>query len=338
VFVALMVPLNATASLALAAVLIAGVGFTGRTSIPLADALASTELPDPAHQYGKVRIWGSLGFVATLLGIRAAGLVDEQSSTSMMNCMLVAAGLCAASALVLPDRHRAGPALLPRAGHLQSPVPDAQGSPPGAGHFDLLFGLFLAAGAAHQFGMSAYYSFFSLYLKEQLLMKQAAWVWAIGSAAEIPLLFYAGRLVRRFGLRAMLMAATAAVSIRLAILSLVPAGGLALGSLGVVSPLAIVLPTQLLHALCFGLFHSASVEFVRRKVPRHRRSLAMALYASLAVGLPAWLGSTAGGLIVKAHGYPALFATYAAAPLLGLVCLALAGKKLDLPVPTGETP
>jgi PPP family 3-phenylpropionic acid transporter len=376
-FAALMVPLNATTSLALAAVLIAGVGFTGRTTIPLADALASTELPDPAHQYGKVRIWGSIGFVLTLLGIRWAGLVDEQSSTSMMNCMLVAAALCAASVLALPDRHRAGGGLaqktqsglrpqpnppegnnrgrgpeqeppaaqcrgfegppLPRAGHLQCPVPGPRESSPSlaGGHFDLLFCLFLAAGATHQFGMSAYYSFFSLYLKEQLRMDQTAWVWAIGSAAEIPLLFYAGRLVRRFGLRAMLMAATAAVSLRLAIFSQVPPGGLALGGLGLVPPLAIILPTQLLHALCFGLFHAASVEFVRRKVPPPRRGLAMALYASLAVGLPAWLGSSAGGQIVKGYGYGVLFATYAAVPLLGLACLALAGRKLNLPAPQG---
>jgi MFS transporter, PPP family, 3-phenylpropionic acid transporter len=384
VFAALMIPLNATASLALAAVLVAGVGFTGRTTIPLADALASTELPDPAHQYGKVRIWGSIGFVLTLLGIRGAalrwpGLVSEQSSTSMMACMMVAAALCAASALFLPDHHRPAAGLaqrtqrtqrserveehhregsrsttsslrpprplreespLPRAGHLQCPVPIPRDSPPppAAGHFDLLFCLFLAAGATHQFGMSAYYSFFSLYLTDQFHMDQTAWVWAIGSAAEIPLLFYAGRLVRRFGLRAMLMAATAAVSIRLAIFSQVPAGGLALGGLGLVPPLAIILPTQLLHALCFGLFHAASVEFVRRKVPRQRRGLAMALYASLAVGLPAWLGSSAGGQIVKDWGYGALFATYAAVPLLGLACLALAGRRLNLPAPTGDTP
>jgi MFS family permease len=283
--------------------------------------------------------------------------------------MLVAAGLCAASALFLPDRRRGAggakhekkepPAAqsrgfeetpLPRAGHLpagrrqaglQCPVPRAQSSllpAPPAAHFDLLFCLFLAAGATHQFGMSAYYSFFSLYLSDQLHMEYTAWVWAIGSAAEIPLLFYAGRLVRRFGLRAMLMAATAAVTLRLAILSQVPPGGLALDGLGVVPALAIILPTQLLHALCFGLFHSASVEFVRRKVPQQRRSLAMALYASLAVGLPAWLGSSAGGLIVKGYGYPVLFATYAAVPLLGLVCLTLAGRKLNLPPPVGDAP
>lgn len=306
-FAALLVPLNATSAFWPAAAIVVCVGFVYRTAIPLTDALASSELADPAHQYGKVRIWGSISFVCVLMGIRLLGLVDEDSSTSMMTCMLVPVGLCVGSSLLLPDRHRA---------------PGA--SPPGRKrpvHFDGLFWLFIAAAAMHQLGMSAYYSFFTLFLKEELGMTQAAWVWAIGAVAEIPLLFHAGRIVRRFGLPAMLVASMAAVSVRLGVFAMVPS-------------LAVILPVQLLHAMCFGLFHAASIEFIRRKVPAARRGLAMALYMSLSLGLPVWLGSSLGGNIVERWGFAALFGAYAAAPLVGIVLVAAARGRLNLPAPT----
>ena len=40
---------------------------------------------------------------------------------------------------------------------------------------------------------------------------------------------------------------------------------------------------QLLHSMTFGLFHAASIEFLRRKVPAARRGMAMALYMSLSL-------------------------------------------------------
>jgi PPP family 3-phenylpropionic acid transporter len=309
-FAATLVPLGATDAFWAAAVLVVGLGFAWRTVIPLTDALASAELDDPTHQYGKVRVWGSIGFVATLLGIRAAKLVDEDSSASMMTTMLAGAGLCLISSLLLPERphrHRAG-------------APAADGAAAAPRPFDGVFWLFLLVAAMHQWGMTAYYSFFTLFLRERVKLDQAAWVWAIGPASEVPLLFYGGRIIRRFGLTRMLIAAMAAVSARLIIFAFVP-------------PLWVILPVQLLHAMCFGLFHVASIEFVRRKVPPARRGLAMALYMALALGLPNWLGSSLGGNVVERWGFAALFAAYAVAPVIGIALAFTARRKLDLPAP-----
>ena len=62
--------LNSTSAFLTAAVLMAAAGFALRTTIPLSDTLSATELPDPAHNYGRIRIGGSLGFVAALWCIR----------------------------------------------------------------------------------------------------------------------------------------------------------------------------------------------------------------------------------------------------------------------------
>jgi PPP family 3-phenylpropionic acid transporter len=298
--------LNATDAFWTAAGLVVGIGFFWRPVIPLTDTLAAAELDDPTHQYGKVRIWGSIGFVVTLGAIRALELVDERSSTSMMTCVLVATALCLGGSLLLPERHHR---------HRDAGPPRAAGA---SGHFDAVFWLFLLVAAMHQWGMTAYYSFFTLFLREEVKMTHAAWVWAIGPASEVPLLFYGGRIIRRFGLRRMLTASMAAVSVRLVIFALVPS-------------LWVILPVQLLHGMCFGLFHAASIEFVRRKVPASRRGLAMALYMALAMGLPAWLGSSLGGNVVEHWGFAALFATYAVAPILGIALAAAVGRKLNVP-------
>jgi PPP family 3-phenylpropionic acid transporter len=154
-------------------------------------------------------------------------------------------------------------------------------------------------------------------------MRQAAWVWAIGSAAEIPMVFFAGRIIRRLGLVSMLIVSMLAVSARLAVYALFPT-------------LWAALPVQILHALAFGLFHPACIEFVRRSAPARRQGLAMALYTSLSIGLPSLVGSAMGGWIIERWGYAPLYLSYAAAPLVGVACLAATAKKMRLAT-TGAT-
>jgi len=300
----LLLPLNATKGFWAAALLTAGLGFTVRTPVPLTDALTAGELPDPVHQYGRVRVWGSIGFATALLGIRLLGLVDETSARSMRAAMLATTVVCLVSSLLLPEHGRAKHKDTPQAGG-------------GSGGFDAVFWLFIAVAALHQFGMAAYYSFFTIYLHDRLGMESAAWVWGIGAAAEVPLLFYGGRIINRFGLTGMLTASLGSVTVRLGVIGLLPT-------------LWAILPSQALHAMTFGLFHAASIEFLRRKVPAARRGLAMALYISLAGALPGLVGSSLGGIIVERLGYSVLYTTYAAVPLLGMALLATARGKLDV--------
>ena len=112
------------------------------------------------------------------------------------------------------------------------------------------------------------------------------------------------------------MLALTAVSLRLLTLATAP-------------PLPLVVVSQLLHALTFGLFHATSIEFLRRSVPPSRRGLAMAIYMGLGLALPGWIGSTLGGVVIERWGFSTLYLVYAAAPVVGLLILAVAGGKLD---------
>ncbi len=294
VFALLVPPLNATSALGAALALVVGIGMTVRTPIPLTDTLAAAELPDPMHQYGRVRVWGSVGFVLTLFGIKVLDLVDESSSSSMARCMLVGAALCMLSSLLLPE-HRGARVSWDKARSAAPRIPR-------------VYGLFLLVAAMHQLGMASYYAFFTIYLHDTQGLQEAAWVWALGTAAETPLLFCAGWVIQRLGLRRMLLASMACVSVRLLVYALTPV-------------LPLVLAAQLFHAGTFGLFHAASIESIRRMVPAERRSLAMTLYMSLAVALPGLVGGAAGGMVVERLGYATLYGLYAVPPLLGMALL-----------------
>ncbi len=294
---AMLAPLNWLSGFWPAVPFVVILGFMYKSTIPLGDALACSELPDPEHQYGRARVMGSISFVLALLAISAFGLIDKTSSGSILVCFAVSVALCLPAIALLPDRHRRTVAV---------------GGIGGDG-FDRVFWLGIAVIALGRLGMAAHYSFFSLYLCEEIGLSSPGWVWAIGATAEMPLIFFGGRVVRRFGLVAMLAAALVAVSLRLTVYALLPT-------------LAAVMAAQLLHALTFGVFHIAAIEFIRRKVPKRRVALAMAIYMSVGLGAPALLGSSAGGFIIERYGYRMLFLTYAAAPLVGLVCL-VAGRK-----------
>jgi hypothetical protein len=45
-------------------------------------------------------------------------------------------------------------------------------------------------------------------------------------------------------------------------------------------------------------------------------------------GLPTFLASVAGGFILEAHGFTALFLSYAVVPVVGILVLLIRGKKI----------
>ena len=300
-FIVALVLLDGVSAFWTAAAIIAAGSFLGGARIPLADALASGELADPVHQYGRVRAMGSAGWIVVLLGVWAFKLVQEDSPRSILTAIVAAMAAYWLSILFLPDRHRR------RAAHEDYPR---------GGGLDGAFWLYMAVVFLAAMGMSSHYAFFSLYLKDVIGLESVAWVWTIGALAEMPMIFFAGRVIRRFGLVGMLTASLAAVSIRLGVYALWP-------------NLWAVAAVQPLHAATFGMIHIATIEFIRRKVDPSRRALALAVYVACQMGLAGLLGSAGGGYIIKyLGGYRVMFGIYAAWPLAGLLLVALARRKL----------
>jgi PPP family 3-phenylpropionic acid transporter len=303
------VPLQLTALLPLAVFCTALMGFSYRSSSPLLDSAVSRILPDPRRQYGRFRVAGSIGFIVISFVLQFSGIVSGDSSLSILVAFCGSAFLAAGAAAVLPS--------VPKT----APSPHAAAPGRGDSAFDLRFWAVIAVVFLGRFGMWAYYSFFSLYLHDTFGGSSAvSMMWAIGALAEIAPVWFSGRLIARWGLRSMLVISLASVSTRLLLFVLAPS-------------LAVISLAQLLHAFTFGTFHTAAVAYVNTQIPAERRGLGMAIYNAIGTGLASFLASVAAGYILEAHGYVALFLSFAAVPLGGILILACFGGSLLPRVP-----
>jgi MFS transporter, PPP family, 3-phenylpropionic acid transporter len=297
------IPMQLTSLFPVYAACIIVLGFTYRSTIPLLDSVVSRILPDPARQYGRMRVAGSIGFVVISLFLQASGLVTGSSSLAILvafgSSVLVAAG----ATLLLPPAPKAPPRV--------------EGAPASVdrGGFDLRFWAVIGVIFLGRFAMGAYYSFFSLYLKASFPDTGVSMLWAIGPLAEIVTIWFSGPLIKRFGIRVMLIVSLAAISIRLGLFIVAPS-------------LAVVALAQLLHAFCFGTFHTAAVAYVNSTIVRERRGMGMAIYSAIGCSLGSFLASVTGGFLIESRGFAFLFGVYGLIPLVGILILAVFGRRL----------
>jgi PPP family 3-phenylpropionic acid transporter len=85
---------------------------------------------------------------------------------------------------------------------------------------------------------------------------------------------------------------------------------------------------QLLHAISYGLFYPAAIAFISLKTPPSDRATGIALLLGLGIGLPFFLGSTFGGIIVEFLGYRWLFAIFSLFSVASIILYRCKGKHL----------
>jgi len=271
-------------------------GFLLKTSVPLTDAVAGTVLTEPREQYGRVRVFGSIGFGATALAVPLLSLIDATDPMSMIIAFLVAIALFSIVVLIVPVPKRmpgadAGAGLTVDPDTPRATVRPESGMPTIPGSFWFV----IAAVTIGNVAFGAYNSFFSLYLREALAIRSVTVFWAIGAFSEVPIVFFSGRLIKRYGAGTLLVVAGTAMAIRLFLYALRPS-----------IPLIVLIQT--LHALSFGLMLSAGIAYVNRAIPLERRASATTTFNAIGLGLAVFIGATLGGYLVEAVGYSMMFA------------------------------
>ncbi|GIX05659.1 MAG: MFS transporter [Candidatus Poribacteria bacterium] len=267
------------------AVLMALFAFCFRPAIPLTDAWTLGYLREHGGDYGRLRSWGSLGFIAPLaVSVFVLGGEAGASARSLWPIFvgftffkLIAVG----TIFALPDR-RAATAKRRFAWRELS------------AYLHPFAIVFFGASFLRFVVFTGYYTYFSIYLDEIGVpdnWKGSYWVVAVG--AETLLIAVSGQLLRRWGVVPMLLSAFVAMTVRLAVWAMVP-------------PWSVVLLTQTLHAFTFGAFHVASMYVIDRLTPEALRASGQTFYA-LVQGVGGILGGFLSGLLAEAYGIPSLY-------------------------------
>lgn len=282
-----------------------------RTIIPLMDAVTTINLGSTGD-YGKIRTVGSVSFIMMVLFLQWTPVLRPESSLNIALWISISSLLALGSMVMIPSRYT-GNGRPPRAAALHAMKTGANRR-----IWSPLFIVGLIIIALSRLAMAPVNGFLSLYVTEYLQWNAVGLVWALSSAAEVPFMYISSRIIRRFGALRLLALTTAAVGLRLLIYALVPLRG------GIII-------AQLLHSLCYGLFHPAAISFISSCVPPERRALGMSLYLSLGTGLPTLVGNILGGYIIDHGGYRTLFGSFTIFPVLALglyLCTTLLRKGL----------
>jgi PPP family 3-phenylpropionic acid transporter len=278
--------------------------------VPLSEAALAQHLQRGSEmdfaRYGRVRLWGSLGFV---LAVGAAGAVLEWAGIAAFPIVVVFGfGVLWLATLRLPvgagqaAAHHAGPSIW-----------TILRRPPVAWFFG---GIFLTV-LAH----TALYAFLSLYLDELGHGKGAVGLaWAVAVLVEVVFFWGQGRIFGRFSPLAWLQLAAALSVLRFGFTA-------AFGAV-----LWLLLAAQLLHAFTFAAQHAACIALVHRWFPGALCGRGQALYSMLAYGCSGVVGGLAGGWLGSRHGFAAVFWAASAVSLLALGALSEARRQERLAV------
>lgn len=260
------------------------VWFFWSAALPLVEAMTLDRLAEAPDRYGSIRVWGSVGFIVSVLGVGA--LLDRLPIASILWSCVAILVCVLISALSLPDS-RLG----------------AGGTPPSLGNLTrrpevmaLLAACFFMS-VAH----GPLYVFFSIHLVEHGYDKTAVGLyWSLGVLAEIGVFMAMPRLMRRVSLRRILLA-----SFALAVLRFLLIGW------AVDSP-ALLLFAQLMHGATFGAYHAGAMAALTHWFAPRQQARIQGLYGSVSFGA----GGMVGGLISgEAWGSVGAGATYTFAAL-----------------------
>lgn len=262
--------------------------------MPLVEATTLSYLGKNSTHYGRLRSWGSVGFIATVVGL---GYAFDYVAISWL---LWAGLVCEVGILIFAHQIPKTEVLAHHTDNqpimrivLQRPV------------VALLSACFLMS-VTH----GSYYTFFSIYLVEHGYAKSVVgWLWAEGVICEIVVFFIMPWLAGRYGFVRILIFSFGAAVVRFLIIG------------WGVDVLVLLLFAQVLHAATFGAYHASSVGLIHEYFQGRHQSRGQALFGSISYGAGGMTGGLLSGPIWQHWGASLLYTFSASAALLGLLLI-----------------
>ncbi|NNM69847.1 MAG: MFS transporter [Gallionella sp.] len=264
--------------------------FFWSASMPLVEATTLSYLGKHSARYGRIRSWGSVGFIMTVVGLGHA-------FDYIAIAWLLWAGLVCEIGILIFSRQIPHTEVV--AHHTDSqPVKQIVLQR----RVLVLFGACFLMSVAH----GPYYTFYSIYLVEHGYAKSSVGgLWALGVICEIAVFFIMPWLFNRYGYTRILLASFACAVARFLMIG------------WCVDFIVVLLIAQILHAATFGAYHAASLGLVHEFFKGRHQSKGQALFGSFTYGAGGMVGGLASGPIWQHYGATVLYSCSAGMAILG---------------------
>lgn len=230
-------------------------------SLPYVETIALDTLSK--HRYGKVRLWGSLGFmgIALWLGKVLDTPYEALYYLSTMAFLTLLFG-----------------AVLTRHDNISHSTAQDDASFSLSKYWAFWVSVFLM-----QVGFGGFYNFFTIYeTSHGISLEMTSWMWSFGVICEVFMLYFQGPLLQR-NLLNILQFATLVTALRWMILYLFP------------DSVILTFASQSLHAIGFALYHTAAITYVFSLYTQ--KKLAQQFFLGIAFGLGGSMGAVLSGQI-----------------------------------------
>jgi PPP family 3-phenylpropionic acid transporter len=234
----------------------------------LVDASALVALAGRHAEYGRLRLWGSVGWGVSAVVV--GWLVAERGPRAVFVVYVVLMAACALCALRIPVGARVAPG-----GFSRQATALAR---------DRRLWAFLAMAFLGGTGLGAVNAYVPLQLDDLGARRLVGVALLVGVISEPPFMFAAGRLLRRYGVVQAFVAAYVFYAGRALALALVDVPWL-------------VVALQLGHGPAYAVSWVAGVTLARRLAPEGLSATAQALFTSTSIGLGGFAGNVVGGAL-----------------------------------------
>ena len=277
------------------------VAFCTSALIPLMDNSVMTMLRDRSDAYGRIRLWGSLGW----------GLLAPVAGWFIQRHDLRWAFWISAGVFLLSLGASAG-VPFSVSGKQESWWKGARKLLASRAWWLFLFVTFVAG-----LGTAAYNNYLFAYLADLGASKTfMGLALSVATVSELPFFFFAGALLKRFRARGLLIVSLAAIGLRCFLYWLIR------------TPEA-VLPAQLLNGLAFSLLWSAGVSYARQSAPPGLGATAQGMFGAMVFGIGAAAGGLLGGVLLGKIGSAAMYGVFSVVTFAGLLAYLAGGWLID---------